>query len=184
MEDELKALKITHEQIIKDLTKLQTANAQLENENTDLLINLREQKELSHRLFIEKEELNRAILLKQDAQIQSNEKILELQNEINRLRMPSTIITSVITPKRLTMNPTQPTFSGNKNENINDWLEIVKDNMDLSNVPNDDQVLMASSYLRLNALQFDQTIQNGHNTLLFLKKHSYQRITNKFYMIK
>ena len=51
---------------------------------------------------------------------------------------------------------------GNKNENINDWLEILKDNMDLANVLNDDQVLMASSSLRLNALHYWYSIRSNH----------------------
>ena len=34
--------------------------------------------------------------------------------------------------------------------------------MNLANVPNDDQVLMDSSYLRLNALQYWHLIRSNH----------------------
>ena len=76
----------------------------------------------------------------------------------------TTPITTTYRPKRLAMNNTQNTFSGNKSENINDWLTIVDTNMRIANVDISEYVLVASSYLRANALQFFQSIIGSNPT--------------------
>ena len=80
------------------------------------------------------------------------------KDEVEQLN--NTRLTAFSQQRRLQMNNTQNTFSGNKNENVNDWLSIVEDNMKIANVPQDDYVLVASTYLRQNALQFYQSIRN------------------------
>lgn len=81
-------------------------------------------------------QLSKQMVQEQQNLITSNEKILNIQNQMIHLQNnPTTTINipqntnaniqNTLTNKRLNMNTTQPTFSGNKNENINDWLNIV-----------------------------------------------------------
>jgi hypothetical protein len=189
--DDLQTLTLKINKLNQDYLDLQEDNNHIQNNNN---------------------QLSKELIQRQQLLITSNDKVYELQNHIIQIQnnptnnlnisqtttttptsQQSTITNNTIPNKRLNMNTSQPTFSGNKSENINDWLNIVKDNMQLAHIPPEDHVLMASSYLRLNALQFWYSIRSTdpnwdqYSTALknqFLPKNYQQVLYDKISLLK
>ena len=92
--------------------------------------------------------------LSQRAMLESQKEMLEVLKRLSTAPPTSTATSQ----KRLPMNSSQPTFSGNKTENVNDWLTTTHTNLCVANVDNADKVLIASTYLRVRALQFYNSI--------------------------
>lgn len=61
-------------------------------------------------------------------------------------------------PKIKTINPSQPTFAGKVEENIDNWIFTTEVNLNVANVTDNDKPTYASTYLRDVALQYYRQI--------------------------
>jgi uncharacterized membrane protein (UPF0127 family) len=77
--------------------------------------------------------------------------IQNLQTATARVALDT--LTLAQTPKARNLNSAQTIFSGNTNENVDEWLYHTKLNLDMAHISNDKQVKMAATYLKQTAQQ-------------------------------
>ena len=122
-----------------------------------------------HIVQIEKEfnDKEKQLLIKQQQLLDKEEELTEVKDQskpnIDKLRfeqmceevssLRQVVFQRPTTTKSRSMNNSQPLFSGKKDENILNWLQITVTNMTVAKIEEDEKVLVASTYLREGALQ-------------------------------
>ena len=102
------------------------------DENRDLVVRIRGMSDDARRREIEYNRLN---VLSDE-----REKVIDkLSKKDNRPR---------------SINPTQPTFSGKPEENVDHWIYTTEQNLIMANIQEPDRVSYASTYLRDEALKY------------------------------
>ena len=109
-------------------------------------IDLKEQQRLNNEALLERERTTN------QRQYELIDLIQNLQTATARVALDT--LTIAQTPKARNLNSAQTIFSGNTNENVDEWLYNTKLNLDMAHISNDEQVKMAATYLKQVAQQF------------------------------